>query len=303
MLRYLSVRRCAVVAFTLCLPPSLSYGQHLPVSHQPPLAAGRGDAGFADETTSVAALSGEDHAASVAAVEPAPADYQATPKPRTAPVIPEPMLFDLMRPLGAARGELEVNTLVRPSPGRRGQGTAWAPEIEFAFAPGHTVELEAPFEGGHLEALKFGFQGTLGTFRGRRSIHGWQALVERARTGKNLQVDALHLAGHRLGRHWSVFTMQGVRWRRTDAEPQRVVKAVFNPTVFREVSERLVFGLETNLAVGAKRRADWVLLPQAHVEWRRYSFQMGFGAERSFANSVRPMLAFRLVRTIGAAGH
>ena len=35
------------------------------------------------------------------------------------PVIPEPMVFDMMRPLGAARGELEVNALaLTPSPFR-----------------------------------------------------------------------------------------------------------------------------------------------------------------------------------------
>ncbi|OYT71687.1 MAG: hypothetical protein CFK52_07445 [Chloracidobacterium sp. CP2_5A] len=54
------------------------------------------------------------------------------------------------------------------------------------------------------------------------------------------------------------------------------VKGVFNPTLFREFSERLALGLETNLAIGSKRRVDWTLLPQAQVEWRRHSFQMGF---------------------------
>ncbi|MDW8218366.1 MAG: hypothetical protein RML57_12315 [Acidobacteriota bacterium] len=197
---------------------------------------------------------------------------------------------------------MQAISAVRPPIGQRGQGVAWAPEIEFAFAPGHTVEIEIPFEGGHAEAFKFGLQGTLGTFRRRRSIHGWQALVERARRGKDLQLDALHLAGHRLGQHWSVLTMQGMRWHRTAAEPRSAVKGVFNPTVFREVSERLVLGLETNLAVGAKRRADWVVLPQAQVEWRRYSFLMGFGAQRAPDGRVRPTPAFRLVRTIGG-GH
>ncbi|WP_157850665.1 hypothetical protein [Chloracidobacterium thermophilum] len=233
----------------------------------------------------------------------APGTYreQEKPKPRQVPSIPEPMLFDLMRPLGAERGELEVNTLVRPSIGRPATGVAWAPEVEWAFAPGHTVEFEVPFQGGHLEAFKFGLQGTFGTFRQQRSIHGWQALLERARSGKDLQLDVLHLAGHRFGQHWSLFTMQGVRFERH--ELQRGVKGVFNPTVFREVSERLVFGLETNLAVGARRRADWTVLPQAQFQWRQYSFQVGLGAERNLPNRVRPAVALRLVRTIGVSSH
>lgn len=303
MLQSVSGRRWAAIAFALCLLPSLSYGQHVPVFTRPPLAAERDDAGLAGQTLLMTALFDEVAGAATATVDPASGVRSTTSELRTGPIIPEPMLFDLMRPLGAARGELEVNALVRPSVGRPQEGLAWAPEIEWAFAPGHTVELELPFEGGHVEAFKFGVQGTLGSFRQQRSIHGWQVLVECARTGKNLQLDMVHLAGHRLGSHWSVFTMQGVRWQRTDAKPQGRVKAIFNPTVFRDVSERLVLGLETNLAVGAKVRANWVLLPQAHIEWRRYSFQMGLGAERSFANSVRPAVAFRVVRTLGAAAH
>ncbi|OYT71688.1 MAG: hypothetical protein CFK52_07450 [Chloracidobacterium sp. CP2_5A] len=129
------------------------------------------------------------------------------PKTRRPPLTLEPMLFDFMRPLGAERGELEANALVRPSIG--GQGATWAPEVEFAVAPGHTVEIELPFEGGRLEAFKLGFQGTLGAFRQNRSTHGWQALIERARGRRRLQLDALHLAGRRVGQRWSALIMQG----------------------------------------------------------------------------------------------
>src|SRR5687768_4202682 len=63
--------------------------------------------------------------------------------------IPEPLVFDLVRPLGSARGELEANTLMTRS-SKTGQ-FAWAPEIEYAFANGYAVELELPFENSSLE--------------------------------------------------------------------------------------------------------------------------------------------------------
>ena len=60
------------------------------------------------------------------------------------PDIPEPMVFDMIRPLTAKRGEVEVNTLVqRDLSGPRGE-VEWAPEIEMAVADGFAVELELP---------------------------------------------------------------------------------------------------------------------------------------------------------------
>lgn len=288
--------------------PAISHGQHLPLVAEPPTITGQRHrdartSGPQDDASETNRRSNGDESTPDSDLDSAPSRYQekVTVKPSHIPRMPEPLLFDLMRPLGAERGELEVNTLLRPPVGRRGQSVTWAPEIEFAFAPGHTVEFELPFEDGQLEAFKFGLQGTLGTFRQHRSIHGWQALVERARLGRDLQLDMLHLAGHRIGQRWSVFTMQGARFKRT--AQQRAVKGVFNPTVFREVSDRLVLGLETNLALGARRRADWVVLPQTHVEWRRYSFQFGLGVERTLPHGIRPTMAIRLIRTLGSAGH
>lgn len=75
------------------------------------------------------------------------------------PRIPEPMVFDLVRPLGARRGEVEFNTLglvpltrktrkvddvtdllglVRRSPDT--QGVEWAPEAEFVLTDGIALE-------------------------------------------------------------------------------------------------------------------------------------------------------------------
>lgn len=69
--------------------------------------------------------------------------------------IPEPMVFDLVRPLGAPKGELEVNSLFRMSEFGGRAVLQWAPEVEYTFADGYGVEFEVPAENGQLEAYKF----------------------------------------------------------------------------------------------------------------------------------------------------
>ena len=65
--------------------------------------------------------------------------------------IPEPMVFDLVRGLGARRGELEVNTLVLlPMNDWDDRHVDWAPEIEYALLDGVALEFELPFEDGRF---------------------------------------------------------------------------------------------------------------------------------------------------------
>ncbi|MFN4038747.1 MAG: hypothetical protein ACK4IB_05380 [Erythrobacter sp.] len=62
-----------------------------------------------------------------------------------APLIPEPMVFDMIRPLAAPKGELEANTLALFPLNARGEDIDWAPpEIEYAFANGWAAEFECP---------------------------------------------------------------------------------------------------------------------------------------------------------------
>jgi hypothetical protein len=77
------------------------------------------------------------------------------------PHIPEPMVFDLIRPLGARKGELEMNALFL-NPTRRRTSLEWALEIEYAFLNNHAIELELPFENMRLEELKLSYQATFG---------------------------------------------------------------------------------------------------------------------------------------------
>ena len=78
--------------------------------------------------------------------------------------IPEPLVFDLVRPLGSPQGELEVNFFASRI---NGQGQlSWSPEIEYVIADGYAVELELPHTNGSLDEYKMALQGTAGTLLG-----------------------------------------------------------------------------------------------------------------------------------------
>lgn len=99
------------------------------------------------------------------------------------PRIPEPLVFDLIRPLGAEKGELEVNSLFRIAPSDQPRRLQWAPEVEYAFAEGYGIEFELPLENAGVASYKGAIQGTLPGPWKRRFIHGWQAIGETARKG------------------------------------------------------------------------------------------------------------------------
>ena len=73
--------------------------------------------------------------------------------------IPEPMIFDLVRDLGARQGELEVNSLfIVPTDGADPTEAEIAPEIEYAVFDDFAVELELPFVEGELDSVKTALQ-------------------------------------------------------------------------------------------------------------------------------------------------
>lgn len=196
--------------------------------------------------------------------------------PGSAPHIPEPMNFDLVRGLGARRGEIEANVLVqvRPRAGAFGP-TTWAPEIEWAILDNLAVELELPFTDRELEALKAAAQWTAPSpLKG--FTHGAQLIGEYVLDALEGQVTGLYLAGGRLGRV-SLFSMLGPR---VIVGPAPDVQALVNPSVFVDVDEAVTLGLETNLAWSP--RAGFGALSLLQVHWqiaRRLRVQVGGGVD------------------------
>lgn len=231
------------------------------------------------------------------------------------PRIAEPMVFDLIRPLGAKRGEQEANVLglvplssksrrvdgvpdplglVRRSRDR--EGLEWAPEIEWAICDGMGLELELPMENARLEAYKVAGQVTLGTAFDHRFIHGTQAIVQYGRHPALWTTTLLYLAGFRFDETWSIFGMFGGRAEVSGRVPNRQVELLMNMTLFADVTDRVVAGIETNLGQSLGGSTEFLAMPQLHYEIDRYwMIQVGVGARFTTAFTL-PEAGFRLIR-------
>ncbi len=228
------------------------------------------------------------------------------------PSIPEPMIFDLVRGLGARRGEVEVNTLgmfpfgssepssssgdafgFSPASNDRG-GIEWAPEIEIALADGFAVEFELPFEGSQLEAYKFAAQWTFGTGLEDRFIHGSQVIVEPTKDFDAWDLTFLYLAGVQINERWSVLGMAGVRPEIVKGQANHT-DGLMNVTVFRDLDNLTTLGLETDFTFGEADRTSLLLMPQVDRELTDH-FELQFGAGVGFIEDQQvPLSALRLI--------
>ncbi len=218
---------------------------------------------------------------------------------RDGPQIPEPMVFDLVRGLGARQGELEFNVLSLV-PLRRGGGYEWAPEVEYAIFDGFAVEFELPIFGTEIEATKYAAQYTFGTAFDDAFIHGTQGIIFHEIESGKLSYTLLYLAGMRLDRRWSLFGMFGFNagpqpFPFADDEPRRGTDIITNLTAFYEVNDRLLFGVETNLARRITGSGEFLLMPQVHYDFtENWTLQFGVGYRD---DNVRrfPELGFRVI--------
>ncbi|WP_322963261.1 hypothetical protein [Sphingomonas fuzhouensis] len=213
---------------------------------------------------------------------------------QSGPDIPEPMVFDMVRPLTAKAGEIEVNTLAqRDLTGPRGE-LEWAPEVEVAVADGFAVELELPLINNRVVQYKMGLQKRLGTFRGGRSIHGVQYLGLHDRAEGGWTSTLLWLLGNRFGERWSTMTMLGVG--DVTLRDGNETGTIINHSTFYDVNPDTVLGLEVNRQNG--QGAYWLLMPQVHRAFGKLGVQGGVGAEKGRAERFRPRLGLRLIREL-----
>ncbi len=207
------------------------------------------------------------------------------------PHIPEPMVFDMVRPLGARRGELEVNALAQQNLSGGHRTVEWAPEIEIAFADGMAIEFELPMEGRKVTDYKMGLQGTFGSFNNGRGVHGVQYLGLYNRHSGRWENTALYLVGHRFGQRFSTMSMVGVG----DVTLKSPGAFIFNHTTFFEASEATTLGLEYNLRTGSDRTT--LLMPQIHQRLGPgVNVQAGLGAVKTRGEPWRPRVGLRLIK-------
>lgn len=230
------------------------------------------------------------------------------------PAIPEPMVFDLVRPLGARSGELEVNTLglgpLRREQ-RRGRGDPlgstpesrnprkleWAPEIEFAPWDNFALEFELPIEGTTLEAYKVAAQLTLATDPAARRAQGIQGILQYDRDPGTWTGTLLYVAGERFLDNWSVLGMIGGRAEFGGSTGDPKAEFLLNLSLFRDISHSMSIGLETNTSLGSPGQRTFLAMPQLHWELtNRCMLQFGAGV-RIDEESYLPLAGFRLIWT------
>lgn len=231
------------------------------------------------------------------------------------PRIPDPMVFDLVRPLGAKRGEAEFNTLgriplarkarqvddasdplglVRRSQDRR--GVEWAPEIEYVVADGLAVEFELPMESVSVEAYKVAGQATFGTLWHHHFIHGAQVIAQYNIDPRFWTTAWLYLAGFRIDKTWSVFGMLGPRFEHGNSISGLHKELLSNVTLFADVTNRMVAGVETNLGQVLGGHTTLLVMPQVHYEVDlHWMIQGGIGV-RITNDLTLPEIGFRLIR-------
>lgn len=203
--------------------------------------------------------------------------------------IPEPMVFDLVRPLGAPKGELEINSLFRVSEFGGRPVLQWAPEIEYTFADGWGVEFELPVENSYVESYKVALQGKLARFGTRSTIQGWQTIYEWERGPRSPQIDLLHLFGWQINADWSFFSMNGTR---RYSSPRKDYGYLGNHTVFRKFSNTFEVGFETNTQAAPAAPIRFMAMPQ--ILWRVGSYNIQAGAGTLTHEGTRLKLAWRI---------
>lgn len=221
------------------------------------------------------------------------------------------MVFDLVRPLGARKGEFEMNTLVivplrrtngvpgeiPDSLGLDGQGIEWAPEIEYAVWDGVALEFELPFEDAALGAYKAAAQWTFGTAFEEKFIHGAQVILQYDLNPSTWLPTALYIAGVRFDNTWSALGMFGVRGDTAADNPSARLEQLVNVSLFADVAHALTLGVETNYAATMSGKSSMLLMPQFHWEIRdRFMVQAGAGA-RFNEKKTLPEAAFRVIRS------
>ncbi len=194
--------------------------------------------------------------------------------------IPEPLMFDLVRGLGARKGELEINSLADfPLTNISNRNIEWAPEIEYAVIDNLAIELEFPMSDFELEAFKAAVQWTIGGSKDNKFIHGIQIIGEKYLHDDILEMNFLYIPAYRFNETWSVIGLYGFMLESGADSPQQRHTILLNTSVFADLNKHTVVGLEINNSDPTFQRVDnnemvLLVLPQAH-----YTFDSGFSIQ------------------------
>jgi hypothetical protein len=212
------------------------------------------------------------------------------------PHVPEPLLFDLVRGLGAQKGELEVNALVVHDFRAGRDKFYWNPEVEWIVADGIGLELELAMDRGVVESTKLMTQITFGTPVPDRYIHGAQIIGERSGIDDGYDLSVVYIGAQRFSPEWSLNFIQGAKYGAGIEDRQTPYWSwLGNATVFRE-TRRATFGLEFNVESPRSEAPTIRLTPQIHLSRGAWGVQAGLGVSNT-GSTQETFAALRLVHT------
>jgi hypothetical protein len=225
------------------------------------------------------------------------------PAPRwNNPHVPEPMLFDLVRGLGASRGELEVNALTVNDFRAGLDKFYWNPEVEWVVRDGIALEVELAMDRGRVESTKLMTQITFGTPLPGRYIHGAQIIGERSGIDDGYDLSLVYLGAHRFSERWSLSLLQGAKYGAGIADrTNEYVSWLGNATLFAETS-RGTWGLEVNIESPRSESPTVRLTPQLHLSKGDWGMQVGAGVAANTGNQ-QAFAALRVIRTLRGGAH
>jgi len=234
------------------------------------------------------------------------------------PHAPEPMVFDLVRPLGVRAGEFEVNTLgiipfrrsssstggLFPSeegteqdpPANKGLGPTieWAPEIEFAPIDNLALEFELPFADSTLAEYKAGVQWSFTPTSDGLFIDGIQGLINIDADGSSITPALLYLSAWRFRGIYTFQTMLGARSTVGSRAAANETDLLINPTLYAELGSGRAVGGESNITVSEKGAIECRIMPQFSLHVGIITIQLGAGVVFDDERAVGET-AFRLV--------
>jgi hypothetical protein len=203
--------------------------------------------------------------------------------------IPEPMIFDLVRPLGSTKGELELNILTSSF---RRDSTKYSPEIEYEIIDGLGIEAELGIVEEHVSIYKIAMQDTFAKAPFKNAVHGWQIMhLYDSHINRNI-TNVLYLLASRIYGPTSGMFMIGA-----ETGQKGGTAFVFNPTLFYNVNHYLSLGFENNIHINKKYHI--LSVPQVNLLLdKNWSIQLGVGQKWQTHHHREHIFAFRLIYSI-----
>ncbi|MGE3611504.1 MAG: hypothetical protein AB7I27_18070 [Bacteriovoracaceae bacterium] len=213
--------------------------------------------------------------------------------------IPEPMIFDLVRPLGSKKGQWEANTLLIQEHYPELSHSHESPELEYVVMDNLALELEIPGVGGEPDALKGVLQWTMGHLgNSNKTIHGVQLINQRfIQKDPYNEVTPIYILGHRFNREYTLLLMLGDQYRYSSTKHDHFL--VFNATIFDVYShvKEIEFGLENNILGFGNNFQFWRITPQIEVVLEdQWKIQTGFGTLYSYQYGWESSSSLRVIK-------